>query len=413
MRKLIALLLILLVSVATALWLHRLGGIVLISFGDWTVQTSILIFAVVVVAALAVFYAFIAIVRGLLGMPGRFGDWQRQRREHRARAHLTKGLLRLAEGRSSEAEKLLLKDVGRSETPLLHYLAAAIAAQRLNSYEQRDKYLALADKTSAKAGLAVGLIQAQLQIESRQWEQALATLNYLNESSPNHPRVQEMLLRTCEALEEWDRLEILLPAARRQQAVSDSELLRLERALALHRLNQALASGDGGILEKTWNGLGKALRQDPTLLHVYIDGLAASGQNEQAERLLRTHLAKEYNRDLVRRYGMLPVSAPYKALAQVEKWLLDRPDDAVLLQAAGRFALQANLWGRARSYLEAAVACQPDPDTCHLLGALLEKSGETDAARDYYRQALEHGANGAHVQLSQTEEQALAQMRVK
>lgn len=410
MRKLIAVLLILLLSVVAALWLHRLGGIVLISFGDWTVQTSVLIFAIIVVAALAILYALVVVLRGLLGMPGRFGDWRRQRREHRARAHLTKGLLRLAEGRSSDAEKLLLKDVERSEAPLLHYLAAAIAAQRHSSYERRDRYLALADKSSTKAGLAVGLIQAHLQIESQQWEQALATLSYLHEEAPNHPRVQALLLRTCEALEEWDRLELLLPSARRQQALPESELRRLEHELALQRLSRAATDDQGAELEKVWARLSKGLRQDPDLLLVYLDGLIASGQSEQAERLLRTHLAKEYDQELVQRYGLLPISAPHKALAQVEKWLLNRPDDAALLQAAGRFALQANLWGRARSYLEAAIACKPEPATCYLLGALLEKSGETDAAREYYRRALEHSSSDDHLQLTAAEERALAEI---
>lgn len=411
MRKLISILLILLVSVAAALWLHRLGGIVLISFGEWTVQTSVLIFVVLVVAVAAVFYALLGFLRGLVGVPGRLGNWQRRRREQRARVHLTQGLLRLAEGRSSEAEKLLLRDVVLSDTPLLHYLAAAIAAQRQNSYLQRDEYLALADQTSSKAGLAVGLIQAQLQIESRQWEQALATLNYLNERTPNHPRVYTLLLRVCEALEEWDRLEILLPAARRQQAVSADELSRLEHALARHRLLQAQADNNAQALEKTWNSFSKTLRQDQALLYLYIDSLIACGQNEQAERLLRNRLVRDYDQELVRRYGLLPIAQPYKGLAQVEKWLQDRPDDAVLLQAAGRFALQASLWGRARSYLEAAAACQPDPATCHLLGAMLEKSGETDAARCYYRQALEHLDNETPLQLSESEQQALSQMQ--
>ena len=413
MRKLIAALLILLLSVAAALALHRLGGLVIITLGDWTLQTSVLFFILVVVAGLALLQAVLALLRNLFGLPGRVGYWRQQRRERKARTHLINGLLRLAEGRDSEAEKLLLKDVDRSEAPLLHYLAAAIAAQHQGSYEQRDNYLARADKTSSKAGLAVGLIQAQLQSESQQWEQALATLNYLNETFPNHPRVQAMLLRACEALDEWNRIDLLLPAARRQRAVSDSELRRLERTAALRRLNQALLAGGADSLDATWNGLSKSVRQDAEVLQVYVDGLVANDRTEQAEQLLRSQLTKEYNPQLVQRYGALPVATPYKTLAQVERWLLDRPDDPALLQAAGRLALQANLWGRARSYLEAALARRPDAASFHLLGILLERLGEPDAARERYRQALEQTDKSSGLQLSVAEQQALAQVRAE
>ena len=414
MRKLIAALLILLLSVAAALALHRLGGLVIITLGSWTLQTSVMFFVLVVIASLALLQALIGVLRSLFGVPGRVSDWRQQRRERKGRARLINGLLRLAEGRGDEAEKLLLKDVDRSEAPLLHYLAAAIAAQHQGSYEQRDVYLARADKSSNKAGLAVGLLQAQLQSESRQWEQALATLNYLNDAFPNHPRVQAMLLRACEALDEWERIDVLLPAARRQQALSDSELRRLEHEAALRRLNQGLLPGSADSLEATWSSLNKSVRQDAEVLQTYIDGLVASGQVDQAERLIRGQLVKEYDPQLVQRYGALPVAAPYKALAQVDKWLLDRPDDPALLQAAGRFALQAKLWGRARSYFEAAMARRPDdPASYHLLGILLEQMGELDAARERYRQALEHMGKNGGLQLSDAERQALAQVRVR
>lgn len=410
MRKLITALVILLLSVAAALWLQQQGGLVIISAGGWTLQTSLLMFVIIVVGALVALYLLSAIVRALLGIAPGVAEWRQHRRERKVRRHFTSGLLRLAEGRGADAEKLLTKDVNHSDTPLLHYLGAAIAAQREGSYEKRDEYLAAADKASPNASLAVGLMQAQLQIESRQWEQALATLSYLHENSPNHPRVLALLIRACEALDEWERIDMLLPAARRQHAIDDAEARRLERAVALHRLNRA-AQQDPGALETTWNSLAKPLRQDPELLRSYVDGLAVNERGDDAERILRAQIGKEYDPQLVRRYGALEVSAPEKALSQVEKWLQDRPEDPVLLQAAGRLALQAKVWGRARSYLEAAAARLPDTVTLHLLGSLLEQMGETDAARERYRAALEQATSARRAHLTKADQRALAQIR--
>ena len=162
-----------------------------------------------------------------------------------------------------------------------------------------------------------------------------------------------------------------------------------------------------------WKGLDRWLPQDTDLEIVYVDGLAANGQGEQAERLLRTRLNKSYDPRLAQRYGQLPLAAPEKALSQVEKWLLERPDDPVLLQAAGRLALQARLWGRARDYLEAASARQSAPDALYLLGRLLEQMGELEPARERYRQALERlsGNGGALLPLNSAEQRALIQAK--
>lgn len=388
MRKLLLALLVLALSVAAALWLERQGGFVVIALGGWTVQTTPLVFGLLLAAALVGVYLLLVVLRGLLGLPGRYRDWAGQRRANRARAHLIDGMIRLAEGRYDEAAKLLLRDAGKSDVPLLHYLAMAVTAQRQGSYQDRDHYLRLADKTSSKARLAVGLTQAQLQMEAAQWEQALATLNYLYEQHPHHPRLLVLLVDACRTLNEWDRLDHLLPELRRQRALPQPEYERLAREVAARRLENAV--GDGGpALQRIWAELPRQLTEDTELLQLYCDGLMRHGQDDEAERLLRARLQKEWHPGLLRRYGGLRGSAPDKVFAQLEKWLRDRPDDGELLYAAGRQALRAGLWGRARSYLEAAAARQPSPEVCHTLGALLEQLGEREAAHDRYRQGLE------------------------
>lgn len=388
MRKLILILLALVLSVAAALWLNQQGGFVLVSLGEWTLQTSVLLFVGAVIAFIIGLYLLINLIRELLGVPRRVRRWAGNRRQRRARTGLIEGLIRLAEGRHAEAEKLLLKHIDRSEAPLLHYLGAAVAAQRRGSYEDRDRFLGLADRTSPRARLAVGLIQAQLQVDAGQWEQAFATLTYLQEQAPRNPRVLTMLLKCCLALDEWERVHALLPELRKQGVVSEERAEALARQVAEHRLQQARREGLVP-LEKVWGSLGKSLREDPALVLSYIEGQVEFGNADEAERLLRQRLQKEWDGELARRYGALAVSAPERSLAQIEKWLKERPEDAVLLHAAGRQALRAQLWGRARTYFEAAVGRAPRAESYHALGALLERTGEPEAAREAYRKALD------------------------
>jgi HemY protein len=410
MRKLFILLLALVLSVAAALWLNQQGGFVLVSLGEWTLQTSVILFVGAILALLVAVYLLVGLLRQLFGVPRRLRGWSRSRKQRQARVGLTDGLIRLAEGRPAEAEKRLLKYIDRSEAPLLHYLAMAVSAQQRGSYEDRDRFLADADRVSPRARLAVGLIQAQLQVEAAQWEQALATLNYLQELAPRNPRVLSMLLKCCLALNEWERLDRLLPELKRQGVVDEARAQALARQVAEQRLRKAQGT-DLVTLEQAWNGLSKAQREDPELALLYIDGLIGFGSEDEAERVLRARLQKDWQPSLVQRYGALKPSEPEKAFAQTEKWLKERPDDALLLYVAGRQALRAKLWGRARLYFEASLGRLPSSQAYHALGALLENMGELDAARECYRKAIETVSGDLPLEaLSESERQALVRL---
>jgi HemY protein len=328
-----------------------------------------------------------SLLRQALGMPERVRRWTIERKQRRVRTNLINGLIRLAEARHNDAERLLLKNVELSEAPLLHYLAAAVAAQRRNAYQDRDQHLAMADRTSRKARLAVGLIQAQLQMEAQQWEQALATLSYLNEASPRHPGVLRLLMKCCLAVKEWDRLDALLPDLRRQNILAGEYARELEHEVTIRRIEQANRQSFA-VLERVWSTTSKSLKEDPAVVAIYVDGLILHNHADEAERVLRTQIPKDWNPSLLDRYGALEAKHPDKLLVQMEKWLKDRPDDAVLLYSAGRQAARAQLWGRGRSYLEASIARGARSDSYRLLGELLEHMNETEAAHDCYRKGL-------------------------
>jgi len=60
----------------------------------------------------------------------------------------------------------------------------------------------------------------------------------------------------------------------------------------------------------------------------------------------------------------------------------------VLLLAAARLCMRNELWGKARSYLEANLAIKPRPDAYELYGRLLEQLGERERAADAFRSGL-------------------------
>lgn len=393
MKKLFLSLIVLLIAVFAALWFREQGGYVFVSVAGWNLEMSLILFVGIVLLVAIAFYAGIGLLRGLWGAPSQVRGWWGERKRGKARRHLISGLIRLAEGRSDEAERLLLKDADRSDAPLLHYLGAAVGAQRRGSYDDRDRYLGQADRTSRRARLAVGLIQAQLQIEAGQWEQALASLNYLQERAPQNPRVLALLMKVCLRLDDWTRLGELLPDLRRHEVIGRDRARELEIEVARRRLQRAQREGSDA-LDRVWSALARGTREQPEVVLAYAEALNALSRGDEAEKLLRGRLQKDWDERLIACYGRLEPAHPEPAYAQTEKWLKGRPEDPALLEAAGRLAIRSRLWGRAQDYLQAAVARRPRPETYRLLGELHNALGEDDAGREDYYRALTLATGG-------------------
>jgi HemY protein len=364
-------------------------GYLLLQYGHWTVETSV----AVAVLLLALLYAALALVLRLLARlwsaPTRLRAWDQRRLRQRAQRALVRGLLDLAEGNWSEAERNLVRHVDAAETPLLGYLGAARAAQAQDAYDRRDRYLHLADECVPPADLAVGVTQAELQLAHRQHEQALATLMHLRQADPRHPHVLRLLAGLLEQLADWADLVDLLPELRRQRVLSARQLDELELRAQLGLLRDK-ARGDDSQLASHWEALPRALHGRPEMVDAYSSCLAERGEVAAAEVLLRQCLEHCWSPLLVERYGRLPAADPGRQLSSAEGWLVAHPGDATLLLTLGRLCLRARLWGKARSYLEASIGLGGSlrSTTYRELGALLEQMGEAEAALDCYRKGL-------------------------
>src|SRR5690606_13388461 len=196
-------------------------GYVLISYGQWSVESSLALLLLVIVITFTALYYAIRATKGLVMLPARVRGWQERRRVRKAHSALSRGLLEMAEGRWDSAETTLIKSAPNSDNQLLHYLAAARAAQRQGAPQRRDHYLYLAHKSMPNADVAVGLTQAELQLAHHQMEQALATLTHLRSLAPRHPYVLRMLMKLYRELRDWEHLRDLLPELRKRNVLKD------------------------------------------------------------------------------------------------------------------------------------------------------------------------------------------------
>ena len=391
MSKLLKIWLVILAGAAIGVLVARDSGYVLLSFGVYTVEMSLVLLALLIAVLFVALYFLVRAIIRTRRLPDDLRSWKQRQGAHKAQEAMTRGLLEMSEGNWRSAEKRLVRFADRSETPLLNYLAAARAAQLQGAHDRRDAYIRLAHEHMPSADVAVSLTQAELQLADHQLEQALATLRHLRSVAPKHTYVLRLLRRLYEQLGDWEHLRELIPELRRRKVDNAADLRRLE--IKTHRalLDSAFMSKDQRDLGRAWAGVPKAIRTDADIVSDYAGYLQERNEDEAAESLLRESLKEGWSEQLIELYGLLDCPQPGKHLARLEKFLKDHPDDPILLLTLGRLSMRAQLWGKARAYLEAAVARGGPVDAYREQARLQEHMDDEDAALQLYRKALTGG----------------------
>ncbi len=386
MKRLLALLLVLTLAVLVARLAYESPGFVVIGRGAWTLETSLSVFIALLLAAFFLLYLLLQLFLHLWSLPEKVQEAWQARQQQKTHAALMDGLASLAEAQWRQAEQQL----SRGSPGLLHYLAAAHAAQQRGAIEQRDHYLTRAWQQPMRSEHALGAALFQAGLYSRQGQDtvALATLKQLQERHPRHPRVLELLAETYGRLRRWHNLLELLPEMRKRKVLASGELDKLHHQGLIGMLREA-AGKSPQALDTLWNNLPKAQRLNPELVAIYARELMRQERAVQADTLLREALRQQWNSELVGLYGDLRLDDPAKQLTQAEGWLKGHEADPVLLLTLGRLCLRSRLWGKAQQYLDRSLAKEARPETYLAQGELLAQIGDLNQAAEHFRRGLE------------------------
>jgi len=387
------LLYILLISAITILgftmFQHKDLGQITFSFAGFSFQTNLLVF---VAATLCVLFVILVLVKSwqlIKRLFIYFGGARKKRLRNKARQSLSQGLIDYAEGRFEQAEKVVLQQIKYSDNRLLVYLSAARAAQQLGAHERRDEYLRKAHLEAPEADVAIGLTKAELQLAHEQNEQALATLTQLNRLTANHTYVLTLLANTYKHLQDWDNLQNILPALKKNGKLSAKSFLSFEIVVCTGQLTRLSKTGDSRALLAYWKNTPHHLKALADIVEHYARQLVAVNAAGEAETTLRLYLNKSWQESSIILYSELDVMVDNKQLEMAESWLKDHQHNAWLLLALGKMCVSRALWGKAKNYLEASIAINPLPESYLKLARLLEENmNEPAAAQEYYRQGL-------------------------
>jgi HemY protein len=365
------------------LWLAD-PGYVAIRLGRSLLETTLPVF----VLLLAGGYVLAGALNRAFASRRRIAQLRAERRRRRARADTQRGLIELAAGQWRSAEELLSRAAPDADSPAANYLVAARAADLLDATDRRDEWLSRAQEDAPGARAAALVTLSEMQMRRGQDEAALQTLEQLDASGDLNSRGLELMARLCQKLGRREQLRQLGPRLLSAKELPEEQVNEL---LAQVRLELVRAAGDQANqsqLEQAWSEVPRAVRRLPQSIVTYARAAMSCHDHPGAERVLRELIDETADGAAVRLYGDLVLPEPLAPLERAEGWLRRRPEDPELLAACARLCLRAELFGKARSYLEASLARRPSAENSLILADLLEQMGERERAMQCLRQSV-------------------------
>lgn len=361
-------------------------GYFALRFAGRLVEMSVVTFVLVSIAI----YFLIRLVAKAIDARRLWQSAQDEKRHGRARRGLARGLLEMAEGDWARSEDTLVQSAREAETPAAHYLVAARAADLQGATQRRDEWLAKALEASTDRRTPALIMQAEMHLKHKQTQAARATLEQLEARGELNARGLLLLAKVLRQTGDWQRLQVLEPRLRESKEIPIALADETVAQIYFDRLKAAGAAHDQKRLAEAWQEIPKSLKQRPEVVVAYACSAMACDQQPAAESELRDLIERQWDESAVLAYGELDPEAPLQILERAERWLPEHQEDAALLLTCARLSILAELYGKARSYLETSIAIRPRLEAYQLLAVLLEQLGDRDRAYRALSDALTH-----------------------
>ncbi len=374
--------------------LWRGDGYLLIAYGTKTIEMTLWVAALAVVAFYAVLWFARKLLLGSAEMVRRFREIFLFGSVERAQKRAATGMVDYLTGDWLEARKKLLRTLDKVEYPLANYIAAARSSFEMGDEAEADNIL---DKalSLAHSELPVALTRARLHVQAERYEEAINILKPIDIKMPRQAAVLDLMHHVYIAQKNWRALEDMFPAMRKAKVLSNVEFEALEQMLACEKMKalgeqvkSLLVAERLPALQTLWKSYSRSLQKNSVVVTAYAEALAMHYQDQEAEVLVRKALNNNWYEPLVNLYGRLQVKEIHSQIRTLEGWLKHKPQDAILLLSLGRVMLRNQQWDVARDYFQRSLNSQASVETAMEMARLMEKMGDHKKSSDLYQQGL-------------------------
>jgi len=386
MRGLLWLLTLFALAVGIALAAHFNDGYLLLVMPPYRAEISLNLAIVLFLGGFVMLYALLRAAALTLSLPRRVREYRERRRREKVAESLYDVARLLLEGRYRQALKKAGDAYADSESPALAALLAARSAQRLREPEKQQAWLDRAVSDDPRMRSACLMLEAEMHLELQRFDAAVSVLKRLQQVSGRHIAALRLELRAQQGCGHWDEVLRIARLLEKRHALVPE--LAQEIKLKAHQENIRQRRSDLSQLQ-TYQRAMPSSEVSPRLAYCCAEALCELGADDQALSLIEAQLDREWDSQLVALYGRISGGDPTARLASADRWLLAHRDDSQLLLALGRMCLAQRLWGKAQTYLDAALSIADSRELRLELARLFEQTDRAEQAMVHYRAAAE------------------------
>lgn len=384
-RALLVFIFFLIIFTASVFFAMQQPGFVNFNYGDSEFTINLVHFVIGLFILLPLLYIFFKILGLIFNAPKMINNSVTRRRQNKATQDTQKGLNKYTQGDYSQSEKLLLNAAEHSSAAEINYIWAARAAHMRGDHAQRDVHLAAAKDSNPEDSSALDILRAELLLDQKLPEQALASLSQHSDAVRSNPKIATLFASAYEQLGDWNNLSELLPQLKSSKNIDTQTYQHIEKQTLKGLLNDE--KNEIG-LDEMGSKYKDAIASDKELTLDYVSALRKQGKHDVAERTAVNALDKQWCSKLVREYGLIDLQDPSGALSKAELWVDQHTNDENLYLSLGRICNKAQLWGKAKTYFETSLSRKPLAETYAELNALHEQLDEMEDAHKCAKKGL-------------------------
>ena len=379
-------------------WISEQSGQVTLYWLDRRIETSIsiLLGAVVVAAVVTAFLyrMFLAIRRAPKNLKKYMGERQRKK----GYVALTRGMVAVAAGDAEEARRQVRRADGLLGDPALTLLLSAQTAQLSGDTQAAQTFFTeMRDRPETEfLGIRGQLTQA---MKSDNRDEALRLAHQAFSLKPKSEWVASNLFDLQVREKRWGDALNTLAVSVKNRLIKEPEAQR-HRAALEHLLGiEAAAKGSA---QQALRHARKSHDQDPAFspgTARYANLLLAAGQKRKAASVIEKSWSHSAHPDFIEPYlAARDAENANERLVATQRLVKVNPDHLESNLAIASMALEAQIWGEARKYLDAALKEKPSARVYRLMADLAElRDGNAEESRDWLRQATEADPDPAWV----------------
>ncbi|MBU3694772.1 MAG: heme biosynthesis protein HemY [Rhodocyclaceae bacterium] len=374
------------VAVGLAVLAQAQQGIVQFVFPSMRIELALSLFMLLALLFGIAFGTLLRLVRAALSLPRRVSAHREAIAERRARSELDAALRAYFENRWSRAERHAARAIDTRSTSVLAQIVAARASQAQRQYARAEAYLDRPTAASGDERWMAELARAELLVQRKRAAEALPLLQRLRKRAPTHSGALRLEAQAQLNAGQWREVLRVTEQAAKHGALDPASLTQYRETATIGALQDC--GSDVAALQRLWRDTPPELRQRPPLAMAAARALAKAGERPAALACLGGALDAQWSSEVAALHlEIAGETEGAQALQRGEDWLVTHPADGGLLHALGQLCRRRGLWGKARNYLEAAVAVEASARTHLALAELLESLGEHAAALPHLRAA--------------------------